>query len=50
MPIEIVTSILRAPCWIGNGSVAIRRRSRSATMVATAMSVSGITTTNSSPP
>ena len=43
MPIEIVTSRLRAPCWMANGSVAMRRRSRSATMVATAMSVSGIT-------
>ena len=32
------------------GSVAIRRRRRSATTVATAMSVSGITITNSSPP
>ena len=50
MPIEIVTSMLRAPCWIGNGSLAICRRSRSATMVATAMSVSGMITTNSSPP
>ena len=50
MPIEIVTSMRLAPCWIGNGSVAMRRRSRSATMVATAMSVSGITITNSSPP
>jgi len=41
-PIEIVTSTLRSPLWIGNGSAAMRRRRRSATMVATAMSVSGI--------
>ena len=49
-PTEIVTSSAAAPARIENGSPAMRRRMRSATIAATAMSVSGMTMTNSSPP
>ena len=45
-----LTSMRFAPLLTANGSPAIERRSRSATMPATCRSVSGITMTNSSPP
>src|SRR5260370_24553094 len=50
MPIEMVAWMLRVFWEIAKGSEATRRRSRSATKVATPTSVSGMTTTNSSPP
>jgi hypothetical protein len=50
MPTEIVACTARVFWLMRNGSPAMRLRNRSATEVAMATLVSGMTTTNSSPP